>query len=437
MSLLDRMEVREVSPQRARGDELSSYTEMLRKMLYAQFPSEQIARIMDADLDRASREVNSALEIAMRSSRFSRLSDEDKQRCAKEVYDMVVGLGPIQPLMENPEITEVMVNGPRSVYYEKDGRLHRSDVSFRDEKQMRLVIDRILGPVGRRVDEQSPMVSARLPDGHRANIVIAPLALDGPYITIRKFRNRAYTLEEMCELGTIDEAVSTFLKWSVKARKNIAVSGGTGSGKTTFLNALSNELPHDERVITIEDSAELRFDSHPHVVRMEARPMNTEGVGEVTIRDLVTNALRMRPDRIVVGECRGPEALDMLQAMNTGHDGSLTTLHANSSHEVVGRLVMMVRFGSELPVRVIEDQIASALDLVVHLVRQRDGKRRVLEIDSCSNGENGVELHPCAVWSKENHGYVWKVPSWIAQLSESGICGKAEVERWESRLSLR
>ena len=254
---------------------------------------------------------------------------------------------------------------------------------------MRSLVDRILGPLGRRIDEESPMVNARLSSGHRVHAIISPLSLDGTILTIRKFAEHVITLEEMATMNSLDEKLLKFLTWAVLMRKNIAVSGGTGSGKTTLLNALSCKISHRERVITIEDSAELRFLEHPHVIRLEARPRNAEGTGEVTIRDLVINALRMRPDRIVVGECRGAEALDMLQAMNTGHDGSLTTLHANSPKETISRLTTMVRYAAELPVDVIENYIASAIDLVVQTTRGVDGSRYISDVVAFSfNEEN-------------------------------------------------
>ena len=290
------------------------------------------------------------------------------------------GFGPIESLLDNPEVTEVMVNGTHSIYYEIKGKLIRAKINFKSDDQVRALIDRILGPLGRRIDESSPMVNARLSAGHRVHAIIPPLALDGPTLTIRKFSEHVITLDEMVKSGSMTQALKTFLQWCVKLRKNIAVSGGTGSGKTTLLNAMSCTISHAERILTIEDSAELRFLEHPHVVRLEARPVNAEGKGEVTIRDLVINALRMRPDRIVVGECRGAEALDMLQAMNTGHDGSLTTLHSNSPKEAVTRLTTMVRYAVELPVEVIEAYVASAIDIVVQTTRGIDGSRYLSEI---------------------------------------------------------
>ena len=304
---------------------------------------------------------------------------------------------------------------------------------FSDVAHVRALIDRILAPLGRRVDESSPMVDARLPSGHRVNVVIPPLAVDGPAITIRKFTERAMTLEQMQEMGSFDARVTQLLMWAVQARKNVAVCGGTGSGKTTLLNALSCTISPLERIVTIEDSAELRFTEHPHVVRMEARPRNAEGVGEVTIRDLVRNALRMRPDRIIVGECRGAEALDMLQAMNTGHDGSLTTLHANSPEDMVMRLVTMVRYGLDLPVDVIESNIASALDLVVQTARFRDGRRFVTQIAQVERGSVDALCRVVPLFERrglDSSGSWSKAPDWIEAAVESKAVTREEVDEW-------
>lgn len=309
---------------------------------------------------------------------------------AEALLAEIVGFGPIQPLLDDPEISEIMINSPTQVYVERKGRLEQADVVFEDERQVMHLIEKIVAPLGRRIDESSPMVDARLPDGSRVNAIIPPLALKGPCITIRKFSRDPLTIENLIEFGTLTREMATFLEACVKARLNIVVSGGTGSGKTTMLNILSSFIPGDERIITIEDAAELQL-RQEHVVSLETRPANVEGKGEVTIRHLVKNALRMRPDRIVVGEVRGGEALDMLQAMNTGHDGSLTTGHANSPRDMLSRIETMVLMaGMDLPVRAIREQIAAALDLVIQTARLKDGSRRVTHITEVQGLEGDV-----------------------------------------------
>ncbi len=304
----------------------------------------------------------------------------DPERLGKEILDEALGLGPLEDLLADDSVSEIMVNGPDRVYVERRGRLELTGLRFMDEASVMAVVERIVSPLGRRVDESQPYVDARLPDGSRVNVVIHPLSLVGPCLTIRKFASRQLFDRDLIAFGTLTQGMADFLRACVLLRKNIVVSGGTGSGKTTLLNVLSNYLPHDERILTIEDAAELRL-AQPHLVRLEARPPNIEGRGAVTIRDLVRNALRMRPDRIIVGECRGGEALDMLQAMNTGHDGSLTTVHANAPRDVVSRLETMVMMsGLDLPSRAIREQIASAIDLVVHESRLSDGSRKVVAI---------------------------------------------------------
>ena len=293
---------------------------------------------------RVENEIRSLCQTVFSQVDWADVSQQRKERLMAQLIDSVFGFGPLNELLADSSVTEIMVNGPEKVYVERSGRLEKTAVRFVDNEQILALIDRIVGPLGRRIDESSPMVNARLPQGFRVNAVVEPIAVDGPLLTIRKFPEEILRLQEMVELNSVEPELVPFLTWAVVSRKNIAVSGGTGSGKTTFLNALSCFIPEGERVITIEDSAELHFDPDAHVVRMEARSANAEGKGQVSIGDLVANALRMRPDRIVVGECRGAEALDMLQAMNTGHSGSLTTLHANSTKEAIGRLVTMVRY---------------------------------------------------------------------------------------------
>ncbi|MFA5890060.1 MAG: CpaF family protein [Actinomycetota bacterium] len=320
----------------------------------------------------------------------SPLSAADRQRLIAETTDDILGHGPIEPFLRDPGVTEVMVNGPSSIYIERDGKLLRTTARFLDEAHLRQTIDKIVGRVGRRIDEAQPYVDARLPDGSRVNAAIPPVSIDGPALTIRKFSREPYQIEDLISFGTLSGKVARFLEACVAGRINILVSGGTGAGKTSTLNVLSSFIGADERIITIEDSAELRL-LQPHIVRLEHRPPNIEGRGQVTIRDLVRNALRMRPDRIVVGEVRGGEALDMLQAMNTGHDGSISTVHANSPRDVLARLeTMCLMAGMDLPVRAIREQIASAVQLVVHQSRMRDGSRRITHVTEIAGMEGDV-----------------------------------------------
>lgn len=423
------------SGQRSQAGNADAVRSQLRDALYEEVSSEKIAQLLASGRAHARIELTAAIEQILKARDFARLDPDDMAAIVAETLDMVLGLGPLERLLNDPAVTEVMVNGPGSVYFEREGMLYRSDESFESEEQLRLVVDRIVSPLGRRVDEQSPIVNARLPEGHRVNAIIPPLSLGGTTLTIRKFRAQAYTLAELVELGSLSEEMETLLVWGVQSRKNIAVSGGTGGGKTTLLNALSQHIPKQERIITIEDSAELRFDEHPHVVRLEARMPNSEGKGLVTIRELVINSLRMRPDRIVVGEVRGAEAADMLQAMTTGHDGSLTTLHANGPEEVVPRLVMMVRYGMELPVEIIETQIASALDLVVQQDRVGGGKRRITQIAmrraDARMGDSTGFFAPIVQWNRRAGSYSWgALPDWVDDLPYLGIASAEEVETW-------
>ncbi len=309
-----------------------------------------------------------------------------------EVVAESIGLGPVESLLADPDVTEIMINGPDAIYVERQGCIQRTDQRFTSEDSLRGVIERIVAPLGRRIDEGSPMVDARLSDGSRVNAIIPPLSLTGPVLTIRKFAKHKFDLQALVAAGSMSESMAAFLQQCVQHRKNIVVSGGTGSGKTTLLNALSDHIPVAERIITIEDAAELKL-SQEHVVSLEARPANVEGRGAVPIRELVRNALRMRPDRIVVGECRGGEALDMLQAMNTGHEGSLTTAHANSPRELLSRLeVMVLMAGMDLPVRVVREQIAGSVDIIVQQARFRDGRRRITSIVEVGGMERDVIL---------------------------------------------
>ncbi|MFP5377845.1 MAG: CpaF family protein [Acidimicrobiia bacterium] len=318
------------------------------------------------------------------------MSLSDTEALIRDVTDDVIGYGPIDRYLKDPAVTEVMVNGPSDIFVERLGKIHKVPVSFVDVPHLRRIIDKIVSQVGRRVDESTSMVDARLPDGSRVNAVVHPLAIGGPFLTVRKFSKDPLMVNDLVELGTLDQDVARFLEACVKGRLNVVVSGGTGTGKTTLLNVLSGFIPADERIVTVEDAKELQL-RQEHVLSMESRPPNIEGRGEVTIRDLVRNSLRMRPDRIVVGECRSGEALDMLQAMNTGHDGSLTTIHANSPRDALARIeTMTLMAGFDLPIRAIREQMASALDLVVHLTRLRDGTRRVTHVTEIQGMEGDV-----------------------------------------------
>ncbi|HQP98246.1 MAG TPA: CpaF family protein, partial [bacterium] len=309
---------------------------------------------------------------------------------AEQVLDEVFGFGPLEPLLKDPEVSDILVNNFQEVYIEKHGKIQKAEVAFQDDRHLLQIIDRIVSRVGRRVDEISPMVDARLPDGSRVNAIIPPIALDGPALSIRRFGANPLSLENLLNNGSITPVMAEFLEGAVRARLNVVISGGTGSGKTTLLNILSSFVPPDERIITIEDSAELLL-QQPHVVRLETRPPNVEGQGRITQRDLLFNCLRMRPDRIILGEVRGAEALDMLQAMNTGHEGSLTTIHANTPRDALSRIEMMVSMsGLEIPVRVVRQQISSAIDLIIQATRLIDGKRRVTSITEVVGMEGEV-----------------------------------------------
>ncbi len=314
------------------------------------------------------------------SAESTPLSTADREEIEKDVVDNILGYGPIQEYLDDDLVTEVMVNNDRTIYIERFGKIYRTGARFLDEAHLVRIIDKIVGQVGRRVDESSPMVDARLPDGSRVNAIIAPLALNGPMLTIRKFSKDPFTVEDLIGFGTLSPMLVDLIQACVEGKLNILISGGTGTGKTTLLNVVSQYIPSDERIVTIEDAAELRL-HQSHVLRLESRPANIEGKGQVTIRDLVRNSLRMRPDRIVVGEVRSAEAIDMLQAMNTGHEGSLSTVHANSPRDAMSRLETMVLMaGFDLPVRAIREQVAAALDVVIHLSRLQDGTRRVVAV---------------------------------------------------------
>src|SRR6267154_4547847 len=350
------------------------------------FETLDVSRLESLEANMASQKVTVAIsEILDEEGRL--LTDADRARLIEEIKNELLGLGPLEPLLWDDEITDILVNGPSQVYVERGGKLYLTDVSFQDDQHLMLIIDRIVSQVGRRVDEASPMVDARLPDGSRINAIIPPLALDGPALSIRRFGKHRFDIGALVEKEALTWDLVEFLLAVVRARLNVIVCGGTGSGKTTMLNCLSAFVPEDERIVTIEDSAELSL-QQPHVVRLETRPSNLEGRGEVTQRDLVKNCLRMRPDRIVVGEVRGAEVFDMRQAMSTGHDGSIATIHANSPRECLGRLeMMMLLSGVSIPQRAMRQQIASAVNIIVHVSRLSDGSRKVMKISEISGME--------------------------------------------------
>ena len=349
-------------------------------------------QLYDADLTQGELEglVRSTLQEVMADNGTTVISTADRARLVQESADDILGYGPIEPYLRDPDITEIMVNGPYDIWTERSGRLTRAEGAFNDEAHLRRTIDKIVSRIGRRVDESSPMVDARLPDGSRVNAVIPPLAVDGSLLTIRKFSADPYTADDLVAFGTMSERTAQFLDACVRGKLNIVVSGGTGSGKTTTLNVLSSYIPSDERIVTIEDAAELQL-HQDHVLRLESRPANIEGRGAVEIRDLVKNSLRMRPDRIVVGEVRDSSALDMLQAMNTGHDGSLCTIHSNGPRDTLSRIETMVLMaGMDLPMRAIREQVASAIDVIVHQSRLRDGTRRITHVTEVERMEGDV-----------------------------------------------
>ena len=416
--------------ERLRDAKLAVKRAMMERVGYAEVA--QIASGMDAEA--AREELLPAIDAVLNTETELNLSDEERELVTTEVLDDVVGLGPLQPLIEDDSVTEIMVNGCASTFIERAGVLHPLGRLFESDEQIRIIIDRIISPLGRRIDERSPMVNARLPNGYRVNAVIPPIALDGPILTIRKFSDRISSLEHLVRLGSLPAWYAQLLSYAVALRQDLAVAGGTGSGKTTLLNALSCEIPTAERIVTIEDSAELKFSHHPHVVRLEAREASIEGEGAVTIRDLVANSLRMRPDRIVVGEVRGAECIDMLQAMNTGHDGSLTTLHAGSAEETVVRLTLLARYGIDLPSSLIEEQIAMALDGIVMSVRMPGGDRYVSSYTGVSRGPGGgVQLEEFVSFDPVERSWrLVREPPFIEEALHAGALDKGEVEEWRS-----
>ena len=388
------------------------------------------------DADALQLVVYKAISQVLAQANFP-LTDTDRADLVQEIVDDILGNGPLEQLLRDAEVTEIMVAKFDTIYVERHGRLFLSGLTFSDEDHLRKTIDRIVGKVGRRIDESSPLVDARLKDGSRVNAVVAPIALDGATLTIRKFFKDPFTARDMLHTGTLTQGAITFLEAAVRGRMNIVISGGTGSGKTTTLNVVSGFIPDDERIVTIEDSAELQLNK-PHVVRLETRPVNIEGQGLVTIRDLVRNSLRMRPDRIIVGEVRDGAALDMLQAMNTGHDGSLTTVHANSTRDAVSRLeTMSLMAGMELPMTAIRDQVGRAVNLIIQQSRMRDGSRRITEISEVVGMEGGeVRLQEIFhfVYNRDKDdpriGHLaatGKHPSFLERLEHRGIIVDREV----------
>ncbi|MDQ5814997.1 MAG: CpaF family protein [Actinomycetota bacterium] len=363
----------------------------VRRRIHAQLAKElgSVLYQQDLDPDRLKELVREKTAFLLRDEQAPMSADE-RQRLLGDIESDVLGHGPIEELMQDPDITEVMVNGPDGVFIEREGRIYKTNRGFADVAHLRSVIDGIVARVGRRIDESSPMVDARMPDGSRVNAVIHPVAVGGPFLTVRKFSKEPFTDQDLIAFGTMTDPVARFLETCVRGKLNMLISGGTGAGKTSTLNVISSYIPVDERIVTVEDAVELRL-SQPHVLQLESRPQNIEGRGEITIRDLVRNALRMRPDRIVVGEVRGQEALDMLQAMNTGHEGSISTLHANSPRDGLSRLETMVLMaGMDLPIRAIREQISSAIDVVVHQSRLKDGSRRITHVSEVEGMEGDV-----------------------------------------------
>lgn len=440
MSVLER--VREVEerqgPERASGasEDLRRARERLKGGLVERLGLATIAALLaDEGAPRARAELRVVLE-AILNTEDDLMPGVDRETLLRQVADEICGLGPIQPLLEDDGVSEVMINGTDALFYERGGEIHPADAVFDSPEQIMIVLDRILAPLGRRLDRASPIVSARLPNGDRVNAVAAPIAIDGPAVTIRKFSDRIRSLGRLVELGAMPAWYAELLSWAVRCSRSIAVAGGTGSGKTTLLNALSCEIPRGERIVTIEDSAELRFDVHPNVVRLEARDSSIEGTGEVTIRELVKNALRMRPDRIVVGEVRSGECIDMLNALSTGHAGSMTTLHAGSAEEALMRLVLMARFGMELPTGLIEEQVATAIDLIVVTRRLADGTRLVTSLTEVSRAADGSAcLDERVGFSVSDR--TWRLerePAFVGRAVEDGVLDGKEVERWRSCL---
>ncbi len=437
MSLLRRVKERERS-----GQELSGIRESTRQRLKRDLVEwlglQTVASLAtQADIAQARMELRVACQALCNGGGYDELAPEERLILTEQVVDEICGYGPLQPLLDDSKVTEIMVNGSGALFFEEGGRLHKAERVFENDEQILMVMDRILAPLGRRLDERSPIVNARLPNGFRVNAVASSIAIDGTAVTIRKFSDEIVSLEQLVELGSIPSWYATLLGWAVRQRCDIAVAGGTGSGKTTLLNALSREIGPDERIVTIEDSAELRFEEGRNLVRLEAREASLEGSGAVPIRELVKNALRMRPDRIIVGEVRGAEAIDMLQAMNTGHDGSLTTLHAGTADEAILRLVLMARFGMDLPAKLIEEQIATALDLIVMSARLPDGTRVITSLHEVTrSADGGVDLAECISFDRAQRSWkLIRIPAFLDRAVADGLIGEKEMLSWMSSCS--
>lgn len=455
MSLKKRLGSRLLTPQRrqpgpqipaAKGDTAKEAARqvlrdrVLRETIEAFGEELDLKQVASVDRAQFQEQVQETLSRILQDSEVF-LNRNEREVLVHEVTDEIAGYGPIDHLLHDPEVSEIMVNGPHQVYVERNGKLHKTNIKFRDNAHVLHTIQKIIMPLGRRIDEASPLVDARLPDGSRVNAIIPPLAVKGPTLTIRKFSVDPFTVEDLIRFGTLTSEISHFLRACVDSRINIVVSGSTGSGKTTVLNVLSSFIPSDERIITIEDAAELQL-RQEHVVTLETRPPNLEGRGRIAIRDLVINSLRMRPDRIVVGEVRGGEALDMLQAMNTGHDGSLTTGHANSPRDMLIRLETMVLMaGMELPIRAIREQVATAVELIVHLDRFKDGTRKVTHVTEIVGLESDtITLQDIFVYKQTGtdvegrilgrHVPTGIVPKFITKLEQAGHQIPVEVFRY-------
>ena len=432
MGLLERLQMekedetkkRSPSNPAARDEVKEDPYKLLKQKIFDRVVDE--VRVTDEDKDeKEAGEIEEAIRIIVNDvieKEAPYITRNERGLIGRDIINETIGFGPITPLLNNPDVSEVMVNGWNMVFVEKKGKLEMTDVRFQDNEHVMHIIERIVAPIGRRIDESSPMVDARLPNGSRVNIIIPPLALNGPTITIRKFSETPFTVNDLIRFGTITPEIAQFIRACVEARLNIVVSGGTGSGKTTTLNVISSFIPSDERIVTIEDAAELQL-FQDHIVRLETRPPNVEGKGAVSIRDLVRNSLRMRPDRIIVGEVRSGEALDMLQAMNTGHDGSLTTGHANTPRDMLSRLETMVLMaGMDLPVRAIREQISSAVDLIIQQSRMKDGKRRITHITEVVGMEGEVvTLQDIFLFKEEERDHQGRI---IGRISPTGIMPK-------------